>query len=180
VYKNNTYQFLPLECNLKDFLTSSFVYTLYGVHEDTTYILKYQERMKNFYPTSNLQMCSSFPSTIASFVVAIFNEGLNWALNLLKDLQIVTLASDSKKTLLLVSKTISTKESWILKLKESPAIAIGDSYTDYDFIKHCEVQVAMKNGETELKGVCEFQTEKSNQENGALDFILNFLKHQQA
>ncbi|MDE6048045.1 MAG: hypothetical protein K2F56_05385, partial [Anaeroplasmataceae bacterium] len=63
VYKNNTYQFLPLECNLKNFLDSSFIYTLYGIHEDTTYIMKYQERMKNFYPTKKLQICSSFPST---------------------------------------------------------------------------------------------------------------------
>ncbi|MDE6408165.1 MAG: hypothetical protein K2K50_06130, partial [Anaeroplasmataceae bacterium] len=69
VYQNNMYQFLPLNSDIvKDLLDSSYVYTIYGVHEDTVYIMKYQERMKSFYPCSRIQICSSFPSTISSII----------------------------------------------------------------------------------------------------------------
>ncbi|MDE5855470.1 MAG: HAD family hydrolase [Anaeroplasmataceae bacterium] len=180
LYLNGTYQYTPLNCNvLNQFIDSPHIYTLYGISEDTTYIIKYQERMKTFYPTKKIEICSSFPSNIASFIVAVYKEGLEELMKALSDFKVVTLASDSKKALLLVSHLISTKEAWLLKLKESPAIGIGDSFTDYDFIKHCEVQVAMKNGEDELKTLCNYITNKTNQENGALEFLLTYLKLQQ-
>lgn len=181
MFKNHIYQYTPLKCDrIPKLLSLPFVYTLYAIDQDTTYILKYQERMKDFYPNSKIKICSQFPSTIASFVIAVYKDGLNEIQELLKDFHIESIAEDSKKALLLVTNYASTKEGWLLKLKESPAIAIGDSFTDYDFIKHCEIQVAMKNGEEALKEVCPFQTTKTNQENGALDFVLTYLKHQQA
>ncbi|MCM1130920.1 MAG: HAD hydrolase family protein [Roseburia sp.] len=180
-YLNGEYQYEPLNCvEIASLLNSSDVYTLYAAEGKTSYIIKYQERMKNFYPGRLIKICNLFPKSIASFILAIYNTGLDSIRNTLKNYHIETLASNAKKTLLLISKTPSTKEEWLKKLKKSPAIGIGDSNTDYEFIKHCEVQVAMKNGDEELKALCNFVTNKTNQENGALDFVITYLKHQQA
>lgn len=179
--KNHSYQYTPLHCDkINDIIKFPFLYTLYAIDEDTTYILKYQERLKFFYPNRKLKICTSFPSTIASFIIAIYKEGFDLLKAILKEYHIETLAEDSKKAMLLVTKTESTKENWLLRLKESPAIAIGDSPLDYSFIKHCEVQVAMKNGDPSLQALCPYQTQKTNQENGALDFVISYLEHLQA
>lgn len=180
-FLGGNYQYELLDCKvISSLLDSPHIYTLYAVDGKTVYIIKYQERMKNFYPGKLIKICNQFPQTIAAFVLAVYNTGLDSIKNALEGYYIEALASDSQKTLLLISKTPSTKESWLKKLKESPAIGIGDSITDYDFIKHCEVQVAMKNGDEELKAICNSITNKTNQEDGALEFVLTYLKHQQA
>ncbi|MDE7105634.1 MAG: HAD family hydrolase [Anaeroplasmataceae bacterium] len=181
LYEKNVYFYTPLKnIDWKALLAIPHIYTLYGIEQDTAYILKYQERMKYFYPAHRIQLCTSLPSTIAAFVLAIYHEGIEEVKTILKDFKLEILARDHKKTLFLVSLDESSKEAWLLRLKKSPAIGIGDSLSDYSFIKHCEVQVSMKNGEQELKDKCPYQTSKTNQEDGALDFIVTYLKHQQA
>ncbi|MDE6655421.1 MAG: HAD family hydrolase [Anaeroplasmataceae bacterium] len=180
-FVNGKYLYEKLETSILDsLLDSPYIYTLYGVDLNTTYVIKYQERMKLFYPNRRIEICSHFPKSIASFILAVYKTGVDEILKRLNGYHVETLASDSKKTLLLVSSKPSTKEAWLLKLKKSPAIAIGDSLSDYAFIKHCEIQVAMQNADEELKALCAYKTSKTNQEDGALDFILNYLKHQQA
>lgn len=181
LYEKNTYFYTPIQnIDWQALLSLPHIYTLYGVEQDTAYILKYQERMKHFYPAHKFQICTSLPTTIAAFILAIYKEGIDEVKNILKDYRFEILASDHKKTLFLVSAEDASKEAWLLRLKKSPAIGIGDSLSDYSFIKHCEVQVSMKNGEPELKDKCSYQTSKTNQEDGALDFIVTYLEHQQA
>ncbi|MDE7263125.1 MAG: HAD hydrolase family protein [Anaeroplasmataceae bacterium] len=181
LYANHTYDYAPLELNHQMLLPPfKGIYTLYAVLEDTCYVVSYQERLKNFYPGKKIKLCSQFPKEISSFIAVLYQKEEDSFLNKITNYSIQTLASDAKKKMLLITKNPSTKASWLKKLKKSPAIGIGDSISDYEFIGHCEVQVAMENADEELKKLCKYQTPKSNQENGALDFILSYLKHQQA
>lgn len=180
-YVNNRYEYCPLELEPQGLiLSSNDVYTLYALVEDTCYVLYYQERLKNFYPGKKIKICTQLPDESASFIVVLYHEKKENFLKKFSSYTIQTLASDSKKVMLLITKNPSTKETWLLKLKKSPAIGIGDSISDYDFIRHCEVQISMKNGDEELKQLCPYQSSKTNEENGALDFILSYLEHQQA
>jgi hypothetical protein len=59
-------------------------------------------------------------------------------------------------------------------LKET--MAIGDSETDVSMIKNAGVGIAMKVSNEKLLKAADLITKKTNDENGALDFILDILK----
>lgn len=181
LYQDGTYKYTPL--NTKEFNSLAYddgIYTMYAVMEKECYILKYQEHLKTFYPTPILKIQNELPNDLAAVQMVVFQKDFQRIMEKLTAYSIEILASDQKKALLNITSSPSSKESWLLQLKESPAIGIGDSLSDYHFIKHCEVQVAMKNADDELKALCQYETSKTNEEDGALDFILSYLKHQQA
>lgn len=179
-YQNGTIESMPMEIELASLLDNPYLYTIYTIIGDTCYIHKYQERLKPFYPSNIIGLWPKDTPTICFLVIAVWKEGLKDITSMLSSYSLEVLAEDAKKVLLKVTTTPSTKETWLKKLKESPSIGIGDSLKDYDFIKHCDIQVAMQNGETELKELCSHITKYSNQEAGALEFLFTYLKHQQA
>lgn len=174
-----TYTPLRIE-NLDALAFDKGVYTLYAICEKECYILKYKERLKSFYPTPHFIITTHFPKKIAAIQMVIYQKDLERISKKLESYHIDILASDRTKVFINLTSTPSTKESWILKLKKSPALGIGDSLSDYSFIKHCEVQVAMKNADDELKDICALHTTETYEEDGAIKFILSYLKHQQA
>ena len=160
-------------------LKSSYLYTAYTIHQQTTYVIRYQERLKFFYPTSTIKCIPKLDFSISFIVLVVAVEGENMVLKTLKDCSLKVLAKDKNRVIFLVTSTPSTKEAWLKKLKKSPAIGIGDSLEDYEFIQHCEIQVAMQNGDQALLDLCPYHTAKSTDENGALQFIQEYLKLQQ-
>ncbi len=181
IYENGILKNIPLETKVfNELLLDSGIYTLYASSFDTCYILKYQERLKSFYPTQKIKISSSFPQHVSAIQMVVFVKDYERILSKLNGFTVHVLFSDHTKVFLNITKASATKESYLLKLKKSPAIGIGDSLSDYDFIQHCEIQIAMQNGEDELKKLCKYQTSKSCEEDGALEFIDSYLKHQQA
>lgn len=152
------------------------VYTAYTI-SDETLIYNFQERLLNFYPNKYIKIVDTFPNNITFVVLAISLEYLQLVSDILSDYTCEIIAKDKKRVVYKITKTPSTKEYWTLKLKKSQAIGIGDSIDDYSFIKYCDIQVAMKDS-NELKKYCKYETPLSNNENGALKFILDYLKHQ--
>lgn len=181
VYQNESFSYPETKLSpLSSLILHPAVYTAYGYHQDTCYILSYQERLKQMYAAPKLAICTTFPKEVSSCILAVYNEQYEEIKLLLQDYHLETIATDRKRTLLLVTSEVSTKEAWLLKLKKSPALGLGDSLSDYDFIKHCEIQAAMQNADPQLQALCSYTTELSDSENGALEFIQQFLKHQQA
>ncbi|MDE5715452.1 MAG: HAD family hydrolase, partial [Anaeroplasmataceae bacterium] len=176
-YKNQEFcEFiLPQQLNL--ILQNPFIYTAYTI-DQITLIYSYKHRLQFFYPNQYWKQIQKFTKPKSFLWLAIYNEGLDELIKTTQGLTIEILFKDATKTMLKITKSQSTKESWIKKLKKSPAIGIGDSTSDYDFIKHCEIKVAMANGEEELKKRCTFHTKKTNNEDGALDFLIDYLAHQ--
>lgn len=156
------------------------IYTAYTITDDTTNIFHFQNRLKCFYPTKYLAVTEHFEQPVSMVFVALAKEGYDAFSTFLAERKmcIERMAEDRKRVLLKITNHPSTKESWLLKLKKSPAIGIGDSLQDYEFIKHCEIQVAMQNGTADLKQLCSFETPSDHQHNGAIQFLMHYLKHQ--
>ncbi len=148
------------------------VLSMYAIQDHTCHIFKYQERLNLFYPTQQLKLTSYIE--VSSLIIACLKSGFEELKETMKAYSIQILAEDQRKVLFQLSTTQASKEDFLIQFKESPAIGIGDSIEDYSFIKHCEIQVAMLNGDNELKKLCPYTTSKTNQEGGAIAFIMNY------
>lgn len=62
-----------------------------------------------------------------------------------------------------------------LNINLEETVAIGDSETDISMIKKAGIGVAMKNSNKDLIKAADLVTYKNNDENGAIDFILDLL-----
>ncbi len=164
---------------LNPVLEDEAIYTAYTIGGET-YVFNYRERLKNFYPNRYLKLKQQLNLNPSFLILAVKNEAFSRIKTDLKSYTLEVLATDKNRTLCKVTSAPSTKESWLLKLKKSPAIGIGDSLEDFNFIQHCEVKVAMKNAPSSLKVLCENETLSTNQGDGVIHFILSFLKLQQA
>lgn len=153
------------------------IITAYSILEQTE-IISFQPRLLSFYPNLELKLVHHFTSDPTFLIIAVERQYQEILEKAFAGNTIIILGSDEHKSLLKITATPSTKESWLKVLKKSPAIGIGDSLQDYDFIKHCEYQVAMKNADEELKMHCDAITTFDNNQNGAMAFILDFLTHQ--
>lgn len=173
-----TYETLDYKL-LNPILEDEAIYTAYTIAGET-YVFNYRERLKSFYPNRYLKLKQQLDFNPSFLILAVKNEAFSRINTALKSYTLEVLAVDKNRTLCKVTAAPSTKEDWLLKLKKSPAIGIGDSQEDYDFIQHCEVKVAMKNAPSSLKALCEKETFSTNQEDGAIHFILSVLKHPQA
>lgn len=153
------------------------IITAYSIFEQTE-IISFQPRLLTFYPNQELKLVHHFSADPAFLMIAVERQYQEVLEQAFAGNSIVILGSDEQKSLLRITATPSTKESWLKVLKKSPAIGIGDSLQDYSFIRHCEYQVAMKNATDDLKGLCDTTTSFDNNQNGAMQFILDFLTHQ--
>ena len=178
VYFNNTISFAKINFKtINDLLKNPSIYTAYTIVNHETLIFKYQNRLKEFYPNQYLKLIDELTTDISFIVIAINIDGYDSLVKNLNNLSYEVLGRDYKRVLLKITKTPSTKLDWLLKYKKSPTIGIGDSLFDYEFIKHCDYDVAMLDGDEELIKLCKYKTELPCKENGALKFIINLLKH---
>ncbi len=153
------------------------IYTAYTFNDDTI-IFKYQERLKEFYPGNYFRLANQIDFSCSFLMLVINKKAFERIKLLLKDFYLNILFEDSHRIIANVTKTKSTKEAFICQYKKAPAIGAGDSLSDYDFIKHCEYQVAMQNASPELIKLCQYKTEYDNNQDGALKMITHLLKHQ--
>lgn len=176
-YKNKEFtHFLPLEqCN--KILKNPFLYTAYTI-DQITLIYRYQYRLRFFYPNHTFKLISHLKQPVSFLWVSIYNEGLKELYKQGQGLFIEVLFQDATKTTVKITADPSTKKDWLLKIKKSPAIAIGDSISDYEFMKYCEIPVAMKNADQDLKEQCPYQTQLTNAQAGAIQFLIDYLKRQ--
>lgn len=92
------------------------------------------------------------------------------------DIKIMQDSFDDVKWLELAKKGIQKyngiyKISQIENIDNKDIIAFGDGLNDVDMIEKCGVGVAMKNALKEVKEKADFITEKSNYEDGIVDFL---------
>ena len=69
------------------------------------------------------------------------------------------------------------KIAQIENIKNENIIAFGDGLNDVEMIEKCWVGVAMKNALAEVKEKADYITEKSNFENGIIEFLKNYYKN---
>ena len=67
------------------------------------------------------------------------------------------------------------KIAQIEKVENKDIIAFGDGLNDVDMIKKCGIGVAMKNALADVKTRADFVTDKSNLEDGIVDFLEKYL-----
>ncbi len=67
------------------------------------------------------------------------------------------------------------KISQIENIENKDIIAFGDGLNDVDMIEKCGVGVAMNNALSEVKQKADFVTDKSNLEDGIIDFLAKYL-----
>ena len=169
----------PLPASVVDkLLQNPYVFSMHYITDSLCTVYKYQERLKKLYAAPTLRLANAEETYAVLF--ACFKEGLAEIQQHLPNVHIEILAEDARKLFCKASLFPSTKKAFVQRLKKSPAIGIGDSFEDYEFIQECETQVAMKNADADLKRLCKYQTEKTNNADGAIEYLLNFLKHQQA
>ncbi|MDE5867933.1 MAG: HAD hydrolase family protein, partial [Anaeroplasmataceae bacterium] len=143
-----------------------------------TEIISYQTRLKLFYPNTFLKLIHKLDHDVSFLILAIEKKYYHELKKELTFYFIQIIGEDTNKYILKITASPSTKEDWIKQVKKSPALGIGDSLQDYSFLKHCDYSVAMLNADARLKELCTYTTSKDNNHNGAVDFILHFLKHQ--
>ena len=67
------------------------------------------------------------------------------------------------------------KVAQIEKIENENIIAFGDGLNDIDMIEKCGIGVAMKNALIDVKQKADFVTDKSNLEDGIIDFLAKYL-----
>jgi len=58
-----------------------------------------------------------------------------------------------------------------LGVTEEETMCFGDFHNDAGLMKHCKYSYAMKNAHPDLKALCRYETEKTNEEDGVIDTV---------
>ncbi len=157
---------------------SSSIYTAYANYLEDTYIFHFQERLDNLYPKNNRKIIKELDTDIHSITIALNKKECEYFYQNLMDygLTYQLLAEDKNRDIILITAKKFTKKEIILYLKERfPSytfIGIGDSLEDFDFIKECDIKIAMKNADEQLKKLCLNVTEFDCNHNGCLYELL--------
>lgn len=156
---------------------SDYIYTAYTTDINMPYVINYQERLNSIYP-KNYQITKFLNSDTTSIIFAVNHPQHSEFYKALNDLNLEykILAFDTKRDVVLVSKNVYSKAD-IIKLikdiyKNRTYVGIGDSEIDYEFIKECDIKIAMKNSPEELKKLCDKITELDCDNNGCLYELL--------
>ncbi len=146
------------------------IYTAYG-YGLTNYIFKYQDRLKNMYPTNyNLKILNDFNSYFLAINIDISKEIEDFIIN--NNYHFDLIGKDKNREFLLI-KPVKFDKSDIYNIlintyKNKKTIGIGNSYSDYDFIKYCDIKIAMKNSDLKLIESASYVTDFDNNNDGAL------------
>ena len=162
---------------LNSIIADEAIYTAYTIACETI-IFKYQQRLEDFYPGKYFRLANKIDFLCSFLILAVNKPDFERIKEKLKNNYINILVEDTHRVIINVTATESTKEAFLLRYKKAPAIGAGDSLSDYEFIKHCEYQVAMKNASPELIDLCKSTTEFDNNHDGVLRHINYLLKHQ--
>lgn len=160
-----------------------FIYTFYAQNEEKTYIKNYQERLAIMYPKKNQELIDKLDKDVESAFFAIsieesinFNETVN---NL--GLEVNVIACDKFRELAIIKKNNLKKADIVNHCKmiypNYKTIGIADSYDDFEFIKHCDIKIAMKNGDLKLKKECDITTSDTCSNDGCITTLLNITRY---
>lgn len=170
----------PLDTSYFDQLLSkydSIIYTAYMTNLNNVYIYKYQERLEFLYPKGTRNIIHALNSEILNITIAVNKPNTDLFYTDLKNNNIsyTILASDLKRDIIFIAKP-ATKKEIVQNLIHSHAgyttIGIGDSYSDYEFIALCDVQIAMQNSDMKLKELCRYTTKLDNTKDGCINSLL--------
>lgn len=151
-----------------------YIYTAYSESETDTIIYKYQDRLEFFYPKNNRIKVATVDDDRPSFTFVIANEASDRFKDKLHQLQLrfKTIAKDKNREIILVFKNpISKSDGYYMlknRYKDDKFIAITDSTFDYDMFLKCDVKIAMRNSDMELKKRSDIITKYDNNESGAI------------
>lgn len=177
---NQSGWYLPMPAGIvRQLLTEfdSFIYTAYAVSLNQVYIIHYQSRLELFYPTGERKIVSSIDAPIPGITIALSKEAFKNLCFFLQEtgLSYQLLASDRNRDILFISAKPPKRElvSHLKKLYPgTTTVGIGDSQIDYEFIQYCDIKVAMKNAEEELKKLCDKTTMLENTEDGCMTELI--------
>ena len=151
------------------------IYTAYMENDKNTYIYKYQSRLEMLYPKLNRKEITNLDCDVTSLTIAL-NKSCNieefYTEVTSKNYNYIKLAEDKNRYLLLIKANSLSKEDIVLNLKKKynnyTFIGIGDSLDDYEFIKLCDIKIAMLNGDENLKKLCDLTTKLQASEDGCM------------
>lgn len=170
----------PLDTSFfSDFLSKydSIIYTAYMTNLNNVYIYKYQERLEFLYPKGTRSIIDYLDCKILNITIAVNKPNTeSFYTDLVKNnVSYTILASDLKRDIIFIAKP-TTKKEMVQQLINSHSgyttVGIGDSYSDYEFISLCEVQIAMQNADLKLKELCRYTTKLDNTKDGCIDSLL--------
>lgn len=159
-----------------------FIYTFYAQNEEKTYIKNYQERLSIMYPKKNQEIINKLDKDIESAFFAIsIEESDNFNETVKKlGLDVLVIACDKLRELAIIKKNNLNKADIIDLCKmiypNYKTIGIADSYDDFEFIKLCDIKIAMKNGDLKLKKECDITTSDTCSDDGCITALLNITK----
>lgn len=156
---------------------SDYIYTAYTTDPLYSIVINFQERLTTLYPKNFLEV-EVLEKDVANIIIAInhpHHTSLYEALEY-NNLSYKILASDSKRDIVLISKTTYSKADIAKMIKKTynsySTVGIGDSESDFEFIRHCDIKLAMKNADEELKKLCDKTTELDCDNNGCMYELL--------
>ena len=139
------------------------IYTSCLMYKDHNNVINHLDRLESIYPSS-YEIINNPITPPTEVLIAIDNQVLK---NFINDIEMLSIkysmiGSDLKRSILRLAKTTPTKEAILKKLinhfKSKKTIGIGDSYCDYDFIKYCDIKIAIKSHDERLTKLCDYTT----------------------
>ena len=150
------------------------IYTAYSEGSEDTLIYKFQDRLDLFYPKKHRLIINKVLSDRPSFTFVIANEARDKFVDKIRQLHLVfkSVAKDSNREIINVYVTpISKADGYYIlldKYKSDKVIGISDSIYDYDMFEKCDIKIAMRNGDYELKKRSDIITKYDNNNSGAI------------
>lgn len=155
-----------------------WLYTAYATDKDAVYIFRFRSRLELIYPKGKRIEVSTLKQEVSSLTLAIDTGGLFSFYRFAEenDLTYTVLATDSHRQIIKISPKGYTKEDMLYRLKTLypgyTTVGIGDSDTDYEYIRHCDIKIAMRNASASLIDKCDYTTKEDNLHDGCIKELL--------
>lgn len=168
----------PAVLNSLLLLLGDWIYTAYAVNPSAVYIFRYRDRLEAVYPKGNRTEISALSQEVASCTLAVDTGGLSLFYRSAEEngLFYTVLAEDKKRQIIKISPKGFTKEDMLYKLNavypDCTTVGVGDSDTDYEYIRRCDIKIAMRNASAKLIEKCDYTTEEDNLRNGCMKELL--------
>ena len=151
-----------------------YIYTAYSESDKDTLIYKYQERLELFYPKNNRINITTVDDDRPSFTFVLANEIVDKFMAKINNLHLrsKSIAKDRNREIIIIYQNpISKSDGYYMlknRYKDEKFIAISDSAYDYDMFLKCDIKIAMRNSDMELKKRSDIITKYDNNESGAI------------